>query len=47
VPPIVNRIISVAEFVPQLAEEAAANLRSRCASLPAPAEPARVDNQML
>ena len=33
-----RRHISVAEFVPRMAEEAAAVLRSLCASLPTPAE---------
>ena len=36
----IGDIISVAEFVPQMAEEAAAVLRSLCASLPVPASPA-------
>ncbi len=36
----IRDIISVAEFVPQMAEQAAAILRSLCASLPAPASAA-------
>ena len=44
----IGDIISVAEFVPRMAEEAAAVLRSLCASLPAPASSApAIDRQML